>query len=91
MLLSVLVFINLFAKRKCAPLKILTVTPCTVSVQGIYDKLALEILNAVFPQECCFTQLICNLEHRMFQTARGFIEFQRLHVLSANFEAIPAG
>jgi len=55
-LVRVLVFIYLFAKRRCAPLKILAVTPCTVSVQGIYDKLALHILNAAFPQHCCFTQ-----------------------------------
>jgi len=86
-----LVVIYLFAKRRRALLKILTVTPCTVSVQRIYDKLALKILNAAFPQECCFTQSIRSLEHRMFQTVRDFIEFQRLHVLSANFEAIPAG
>jgi hypothetical protein len=42
MLVSFLVFIYLFAKRRCAPLKILTVTPCTVSIQGIYNRLALK-------------------------------------------------
>jgi hypothetical protein len=83
--------IYLFANRKCAPLKILTVPPCTVSIQGIYDRLALKILNAAFPQEWCFTQSICSLEHRMFQTVRDFIRFQRLHVFSASFAAIPAG
>jgi hypothetical protein len=66
-----LVLVYLFAQRRRPlppfhTLKILTVKLCTASISGMYDKLALQFRNAAFPQECCFTQSICNLEHTVF-------------------------
>lgn len=69
----------------CVPLKVLIVMAYAVSIQGIYVKLELKISSGM---------LLCPVDIQSgtqgVPTVRYVIEFQRLHVLSMTFEAVPA-